>query len=108
MQYVGMFILAWLLVGFLVGVKLMFVDQLHKNESFREKLTKGIEPENEKLIQAVLTRKLVFLAIVTLLGFVSLRDELRIIPIKIKLYQKRRKYKKLLKAIEYINKYDQK
>ena len=52
MQHVGMFILAWLLVGFLVGVKLLFVDQLHKNETFKEKLIKGIEPENEKLIKA--------------------------------------------------------
>ncbi|MCL1700735.1 hypothetical protein [Lysinibacillus sp. Bpr_S20] len=75
MSYFGLFILGWLLIGFLSGIKRIYIDKKLSEENIIKMKEDAIEdgvPEyiaEEKL--AILTKPKVLLAIYTLFGVIT-------------------------------------
>lgn len=69
LYYVGVCLLIWLALGFLVGLKLIYIDGLFKKDTLNALLNYHEMTENHKF---VIKNKKVFLALCTLAGIVAL------------------------------------
>lgn len=76
MYYLGLFLICWLSVGFLMGLKLIYFDKKFTEEHFnKKKKEKGWSDNDEQL--ALLTKsKYTFLAVCTLTGFIPLYGDI--------------------------------
>lgn len=79
MSYLGICILAWLVVGFIVGIKVIYVDKAFSNEKMRElrKIVKdnnlniGITEAQMEQAFELLKNKKVILTMFSLMGVVA-------------------------------------
>lgn len=106
MYYIGTFILAWLLVGFLTGVRQVYVNQILDDVNFVNKLRENPKPGTQNLINHMATRKSTMLVIFTVMGFYALWMELKLLPMRIKYLRRRRHINKLLRIQKYLNKHN--
>lgn len=72
-NYLGIFILIWLLVGFLLGVKLMFVNASYKkfHSNMRNVRRTYVRDSLRERLFTMVSSRLGFLAYFTLMGFVG-------------------------------------
>lgn len=118
LYYIGLFLLSHLLVGFIIGIKHVFVSDTYKEiKNFREDKD-IISDEDYEMMER--TEKLFetpfkYICLITLSGYIALYTELQILGIEIKYFFKRlkrkisikrrvSKTKSLTKKIEKFNK----
>ena len=69
MFYLGIALFAWLAIGFLAGVKMVFVDQILERDLVRE-AQKELDQMDADVAEFFLGNKMAFIAAMTLLGAV--------------------------------------
>ncbi|MCI3985992.1 hypothetical protein [Bacillus vallismortis] len=94
MFYISLFLVLWLAVGFAVGMKQVYVDQLFDQDVI-ERLEK--EKGNHRRAGRFIKRRFLYIAAVTLSGFIAVYYEVKTIP-------QRRKIRKIEKNIMKLNK----
>ncbi|MCY8186480.1 hypothetical protein MOC46_02045 [Bacillus spizizenii] len=94
MFYISCFLILWLTSGFTVGMKQVYVDQL-----FDKDITERLEKEAGDHTHAdrMIKQRALYIATVTLSGFIAVYDEVKTIP-------QRRKIRKIEKNIMKLNK----
>ncbi|MHC5564783.1 hypothetical protein ACYSN5_19990 [Bacillus spizizenii] len=94
MFYISCFLILWLAAGFTVGMKQVYVDQL-----FDKDVTERLEKEEEDHGHAdwMIKQRGLYIAAVTLSGFIAVYYEVKTIP-------QRRKIRKIEKNIMKLNK----
>ncbi|MCY9377270.1 hypothetical protein MOF34_19865 [Bacillus sp. T17B1] len=94
MFYIGCFLILWLVAGFIVGMKQVYVDQL-----FDKGVTERLEKEAGDHAHADrrIKQRVLYIATVTLSGFIAVYDEVKTIP-------QRRKIRKIEKNLMELNK----
>lgn len=96
MHYFGMFILIWLLVGFIIGLKHLLVDGTYEEmkEEFKKDINKNkLDKNTKEMHDIVFKNKINYLVFQTMLGLVALYVELQVLWIDIKYFFKRMKYR---------------
>jgi hypothetical protein len=68
--YVGLFLLAWLAMGFLTGIKLLYVDKKLTDDAIGE-MYENATTDGERRVATLLSSKRYVLTLSTLLGFVA-------------------------------------
>ncbi|PKR83033.1 hypothetical protein [Heyndrickxia camelliae] len=68
MFYVGILLLIWLAIGFILGIKVVFVDQLLKENEDLESFKQQTNSEERQLLELMIKNKWVVIAILTLSG----------------------------------------
>lgn len=106
MSYIGILILLWLLVGFLTGVRQVYVNQILDDDNFVNKLRENPKPGTENLINQMATKKSIMLITFTIMGFYAVWMELKLIPMRIKYIRRKRHINKLLRIQKYLNKHN--
>jgi len=75
MNLFGLALLIWLAVGFITGVKIIFVDEAFSNEKFKEAMKKFEEEhsndETAMIALNIVRKKSNVIAVFTLLGFIG-------------------------------------
>ncbi|AEP86778.1 hypothetical protein MOC98_18800 [Bacillus spizizenii] len=94
MFYISCFLILWLAAGFTVGMKQVYVDQL-----FDKDVTERLEKEADDRGHAdrMIKQRVLYIAAVTLSGFIAVYYEVKTIP-------QRRKIRKIEKNIMKLNK----
>ncbi|MGX4766060.1 hypothetical protein ACWH4V_09795 [Bacillus mojavensis] len=94
MLYISLFLIVWLAAGFAVGMKQVYVDQLFDKDVI-ERLEK--EAGDHDLVVHFIKHRFVYIAAVTLSGFIAVYSEIKAIPQK-------RSIRKIEKDINKLNK----
>lgn len=94
MLYISLFLIVWLAAGFAVGMKQVYVDQLFDKDVI-ERLEK--EAGDHDLVVRFIKHRFVYIAAVTLSGFIAVYSEIKAIPQK-------RSIRKIEKDINKLNK----
>ncbi|MEG7354131.1 hypothetical protein AAHT66_16495 [Bacillus inaquosorum] len=89
MFYISLFLVLWLAAGFAVGMKQVYVDQLFGKDMI-ERLEK--EKGDHKRADRFIKHRVLYIAAVTLSGFIAVYHEVKTIP-------QRRKIRKIEKNI---------
>ncbi|MFH0345845.1 hypothetical protein [Bacillus vallismortis] len=93
MFYISLFLILWLAAGFAVGMKQVYVDQLFgKDVIERLEKEKGDHERADRFIK----HRVLYIAAVTLSGFIAVYHEVKTIP-------QRRKIRKIEKNIMKLN-----
>lgn len=71
MIYLGICLWIWLLVGFMVGVKKIYVDKKLSEENLNIMLLKANGDEIKELVYRIMSKKTGFLAVASLLGIAA-------------------------------------
>ncbi|MBL3647027.1 hypothetical protein JMN17_05080 [Bacillus sp. RHFS10] len=93
MFYISLFLILWLAAGFAVGMKQVYVDQLFGKDVI-ERLEK--EKGDHKRADRFIKHRVLYIAAVTLSGFIAVYHEVKTIP-------QRRKIRKIEKNIMKLN-----
>ncbi|MEC1755737.1 hypothetical protein [Bacillus mojavensis] len=91
MLYISLFLIVWLAAGFAVGMKQVYVDQL-----FDKDVNERLEKEAGDVVRFI-KHRFVYIAAVTLSGFIAVYSEIKAIPQK-------RSIRKIEKDINKLNK----
>ncbi|MEC1289579.1 hypothetical protein P9B58_04735 [Bacillus mojavensis] len=94
MLYISLFLIVWLAAGFAVGMKQVYVDQLFDKDVI-ERLEK--EAGDHDLVVRFIKHQFVYIAAVSLSGFIAVYSEIKAIPQK-------RSIRKIEKDINKLNK----
>ncbi|MCI4166649.1 hypothetical protein [Bacillus spizizenii] len=94
MFYISCFLILWLAAGFTVGMKQVYVDQLF-DKDVTERLEK--EADDHGHADRMIKQRVLYIAAVTLSGFIAVYYEVKTIP-------QRRKIRKIEKNIMKLNK----
>ncbi|MBY4604065.1 MULTISPECIES: hypothetical protein [Bacillus] len=94
MFYISCFLILWLAAGFTVGMKQVYVDQLFDKDVI-ERLEK--EAGNHGRADRMINQRVLYIAAVTLSGFIAVYYEVKTIP-------QRQKIRKIEKNIMKLNK----
>ncbi|WP_114150508.1 hypothetical protein ACK2WG_09505 [Bacillus spizizenii] len=94
MFYISCFLILWLAAGFTVGLKQVYVDQLF-DKDVTERLEK--EADDHGHADRMIKQRVLYIAAVTLSGFIAVYFEVKTIP-------QRRKIRKIEKNIMKLNK----
>ncbi|MEC1622845.1 hypothetical protein [Bacillus mojavensis] len=94
MLYISLFLIVWLAAGFAVGMKQVYVDQLFDKDVI-ERLEK--EAGDNDLVVRFIKHRFVYIAAVSLSGFIAVYSEIKAIPQK-------RSIRKIEKDINKLNK----
>jgi hypothetical protein len=94
MFYISCFLILWLAAGFTVGMKQVYVDQLF-DKDVTERLEK--EADDHGHADRMIKQRGLYIAAVTLSGFIAVYFEVKTIP-------QRRKIRKIEKNIMKLNK----
>ncbi|MEC1546812.1 hypothetical protein ABE060_21835 [Bacillus rugosus] len=94
MFYISCFLILWLAAGFTVGMKQVYVDQLFDKDVI-ERLEK--EAGNHGRADRMIKQRVLYIAAVTLSGFIAVYYEVKTIP-------QRQKIRKIEKNIMKLNK----
>ncbi|CUB19998.1 hypothetical protein BN2127_JRS7_03257 [Bacillus subtilis] len=94
MFYISCFLILWLAAGFTVGMKQVYVDQLF-DKDVTERLEK--EADDHGHADRMIKQRVLYIAAVTLSGFIAVYFEVKTIP-------QRRKIRKIEKNIMKLNK----
>ncbi|MGM0951099.1 MAG: hypothetical protein ACQEWT_20155 [Bacillota bacterium] len=93
MFYISLFLILWLAAGFAVGMKQVYVDQLFGKDVI-ERLEK--EKGDHERADWFIKHRVLYIAAVTLSGFIAVYHEVKTIP-------QRRKIRKIEKNIMKLN-----
>jgi len=91
MYYIGMFLLVWLSVGFVIGIKHIFVDGTYEEMKEEMENVKKDRQDIKDIIEIVFKSKINYLIYVTLTGLFALYVELGVLWIDVKYSFKRLK-----------------
>lgn len=91
--YISLFLILWLVAGFAVGMKQVYVDQLF-DKAVIERLEK--EANDHGHADRMIKQRVLYIAAVTLSGFISVYYEMKTIP-------QRRNIRKIEKNIMKLN-----
>ncbi|UQZ46191.1 hypothetical protein M1D69_11150 [Bacillus sp. PK3-037] len=94
MFYISLFLIVWLAAGFAVGMKQVYVDQLFDKDVI-DRFEK--EAGDHDLVDRFIKNRFIYIAAVTLSGFIAVYSEIKAMP------QKRR-IRKIEKDINKLNK----